>query len=665
LSANFNVSATYLGPSVTVTGNVGGAASYRRATEERTSSATAHTHEVVTKASERILQRTLAQREQIESQETEQTTTHGLNNTSGDPIIGVYRWLERHFDLHLVNYGRRRIYEFVVPEPASYWSELLVRRADMAAGPNPAFPQMPPVVPPPPPLTPQTSDLSMAHFSLGSANFPLERPAQWSTLISLAAEWGVALEEPPPVAMEYRFVINAPESAGADPAGDATQMGPIAEEGPYVSRHVSTVVQAEKLTIPDGYQAVSGTASFKAWRPIAKLHGSEVEYIHESALSVLMINGQNYSFDSFWRKDERPENELACQPTWNQVIPVAKHLEGSVPVVLTTSFHEVSCSMVFECRRTDAHALNWARRMFTLFATAHAERVARHEDDKRQAQNSNLEWVMNLSSARARDVERQELKRGVLRQLIGPGLAKLGDTVLTDANDPKEPLPRIAGLHEDQLASYQKLLRFFEFGFDWTNIAYLFSPYLYGRRSKWADLALADSSDDQFKAFLGAGAARVQVPVRLGCEAHVEYFFRDLGIRAFADRLPWMDSMHAIAADLAEAARDGFEPGPGKLRLVPGSSLIQGIGTAFRDPEDTSREIRVHGITYLIEQVLGPAQATLSSPYAGTAASASNYELGGIVIGDAIPLTLPTTLVAIDAPRINLPAYPARYAGRA
>jgi hypothetical protein len=124
LSANFAVTASYMGPGITVTASAGAAASYRRASEERNTTASEHAHEVVTKTSERVRERVLTQREAIESEEKEETARHEWKNDSEESIVGVYRWLERQFDLQLVNYGRRTIYEFTVPEPAAYWLAL-------------------------------------------------------------------------------------------------------------------------------------------------------------------------------------------------------------------------------------------------------------------------------------------------------------------------------------------------------------------------------------------------------------------------------------------------------------------------------------------------------------------------------------------------------------
>jgi hypothetical protein len=193
-------------------------------------------------------------------------------------------------------------------------------------------------------------------------------------------------------------------------------------------------------------------------------------------------------------------------------------------------------------------------------------------------------------------------------------------------------------------------------------MAYVFAPYIYGRRSEWAGLAVADDADAQFKGFLGAGAARVQVPVRRGYEAHVEYFFNGLGLFPFEQRIPWLSSMRSIAEDLAAEAREGFEVGAGTVSVTQGSTVVTGTGTLFLDPEDINREIRIDGRLHVIASVESGTRIRLTRPYAGATAADIAYETGGIVIGPTIAVTLPTTLVAIDTQAVALPQFPGRYA---
>jgi hypothetical protein len=58
-------------------------------------------------------------------------------------------------------------------------------------------------------------------------------------------------------------------------------------------------------------------------------------------------------------------------------------------------------------------------------------------------------------------------------------------------------------------------------------MTYLFYPYQWAGRSRWAELAVRTSADPLHEAFLQAGAARVVVPVREGFEHTVARYLED------------------------------------------------------------------------------------------------------------------------------------------
>ena len=67
-------------------------------------------------------------------------------------------------------------------------------------------------------------------------------------------------------------------------------------------------------------------------------------------------------------------------------------------------------------------------------------------------------------------------------------------------------------------------IRFFEQAFEWQNLTYVFYPYFWGRKSKWAARVNYTDADPLFEAFLKAGAARVVVPVRPGFETALDHY---------------------------------------------------------------------------------------------------------------------------------------------
>ena len=69
-----------------------------------------------------------------------------------------------------------------------------------------------------------------------------------------------------------------------------------------------------------------------------------------------------------------------------------------------------------------------------------------------------------------------------------------------------------------------KLIRFLENAFEWHNMSYICYSYFWGRHSRWSAALHFKDADPDFAAFLKAGAARVQVPVRPGFEKAIAHF---------------------------------------------------------------------------------------------------------------------------------------------
>ena len=87
--------------------------------EESNRQAVTQAKEVTERAMERIV--TKVKQERIEKivEEFEENNKHGFDNTKGDKhVVGVYRWVDKVFKNQVFNYGKRLMFEFMVPEPA-------------------------------------------------------------------------------------------------------------------------------------------------------------------------------------------------------------------------------------------------------------------------------------------------------------------------------------------------------------------------------------------------------------------------------------------------------------------------------------------------------------------------------------------------------------------
>lgn len=78
--------------------------------------------EVIDHSLSRIMQRTRETRTRRTLDRFEEKNEHGFDNKSGaGHIIGIYRWIDKYYKAKLINYGRRLMLEFVIPEPAAFY----------------------------------------------------------------------------------------------------------------------------------------------------------------------------------------------------------------------------------------------------------------------------------------------------------------------------------------------------------------------------------------------------------------------------------------------------------------------------------------------------------------------------------------------------------------
>lgn len=125
LKAGVSVSASY-GPSVEFSASV--EASYERSTEESTQRAVEYGKDVVDRSASRVNQRVLARREQRFRREVEQKQQDRRDNTGGsEHIRGVFQWVDKVYEAQVYNYGKRLMFDFMVPEPAALLRHALAR----------------------------------------------------------------------------------------------------------------------------------------------------------------------------------------------------------------------------------------------------------------------------------------------------------------------------------------------------------------------------------------------------------------------------------------------------------------------------------------------------------------------------------------------------------
>jgi hypothetical protein len=133
VTAGLNVNLTYQGTGYTIVSTVTGGVAYTRSQTEQEKVASNFARDVVDKAVKRVQSRVSQTHTTTTLFETEETNTHSFENKAGKThISGLYRWLDKEYRSQIYNFGKRMMFEFVIPEPAAFLVESRLRAYETA-----------------------------------------------------------------------------------------------------------------------------------------------------------------------------------------------------------------------------------------------------------------------------------------------------------------------------------------------------------------------------------------------------------------------------------------------------------------------------------------------------------------------------------------------------
>ena len=145
---------------------------------------------------------------------------------------------------------------------------------------------------------------------------------------------------------------------------------------------------------------------------------------------------------------------------------------------------------------------------------AYREKEAIYEEKLAQIAIQEGVQILGRNPIENRRIEKDELRKLVIMTLMKDSYLNI-DSFYGGA----EPIMNITKSCENG-----SVIRFFENAFEWNNMTYVCYPYFWGRHARWITALHLTDPDSDFAAFLRAGAARVQVPVRPGFERAVAYY---------------------------------------------------------------------------------------------------------------------------------------------
>ncbi|WP_299332880.1 hypothetical protein [uncultured Psychroserpens sp.] len=433
--------------------------------------AVAKSQEVTERAMERVQSKISEERISKIIQEVSLTNVHEYDNRGGlgenaerpKHITGVYRWVDKKMKNQIYNYGKRTMFEFMIPEPAK-----LHRLAIATTGHTLTAPVDPRKAPAPHKMSNATT-------------------ASKSLLLYWADVYGVELTAEPQNKQQLIKVNGSPRA-----------------------KH-NWNFSSEPLQIDEGYVAKSGVIRWMfskeehrrgrngRRRPfsiqISNLKGSTLNFsAHRSSRSksgnntVSGLNvSDNFTYTASGRnvKSFEVNLELNCEPS----------------LALINAWKLENFNAIIEAYQT---ALD-----------AHKEEVAAIEAEQAAKAAEQKDTMGNFY----RIIESDVLKHNCIAYLLQNYLSDLGQD-FTDGDEMQNFKVNLS----DDLDKYTAKAKFLEQAFEWSIKDYTFYPYFWADRKEWQEMYLSENTDTLFRSFLQAGLARVIVTVKPGFEEAVQYF---------------------------------------------------------------------------------------------------------------------------------------------
>lgn len=449
-------------------GSIGADFAHNTSSEESNNQALTHAKDVTERALDRVVQKVKEERISKVVEEFEETNKHGFDNTKGDKhVSGVYRWVDKVYRNKVINYGKRLMYEFMIPEPAAFHK--LAATIKNSAGETLVKPVDPRNI----------SENTLAIKSI--ADIDWMKAAYW------AKELNATIEKNP----EER--INFPIAFSEDNLGLNADDGQGLRSG---SKHF-------ELNLPEKYQAIAIKGKINA----VKGHFTGI-YTSQSARINIGNEGIPLIFSSWLQAYVTyPFDIILSDGPYVEKIPVS---------VAAWDVKGISGNLIVKCELTPEAYKEWQIKTFNAIIAAYELKL----DEYNQKLTSLKSEIKATNPGFYRQIENNVLRKNAIEYMashdkMGEKSFVLGDNIENIRIDSDNPA----------LEEYSAKVKFFEQAFEWNLMSYFFYPYYWSKKSKWQEkYNVEEYNDPLFRAFLQSGMARVIVTVRPGFEEAVNWY---------------------------------------------------------------------------------------------------------------------------------------------
>ncbi len=425
--------------------------------------------EITEKALDRLVSKVSEERVTKMIEEFEEQNRHGFDNRQGaDHISGVFRWVDKVYKNQVHNYRNRLLYEFMIPEPASFHKMAKTAIGNASEG-----------IPVREPIDPRSNAFGLLTPITHAAQINESNYQQW------AAAYGATVSVPPESTMVIgKSVVSSLDNelwSKSQPVTDEIKL----PDGYGISRvYVNSLGNGDRATLPNG--------------------GNWSRY-YVSVAGIPFV---------YWYVGNPNTRSLHADLTTK---PELSRFTDSVPIgVQFTGIEGGVVSIELELMRKESHFAEWQLETYNAIMEAYEARVQDYRDALAEVEVKRTQLLTD-NPAYFRRIENTVLKKNCIAYLIGH--LNMGKNYLQGDNLTNSRVALSANMDR-----YAATVKFFEQAFEWNIMDYTFYPFYWANRQNWGKLYGIDSDDALFRSFLQSGMARVHVTVRPGFEEAVMYY---------------------------------------------------------------------------------------------------------------------------------------------
>ncbi|MCL9804196.1 hypothetical protein NAT51_01575 [Flavobacterium amniphilum] len=444
--------------------SVSGDFAYNTSSEESNNQAVTHAKDVTERALDRVVQKIKEERVSKIIEEFEENNKHGYDNRkNANHVSGVYRWVDKIYRNKVMNYGKRLMYEFMIPQPAMFHKLAQSEKKD-ATG----FEKL---IKPVDPRTFSNPLLAIPDFSkLTETNY-----THWASLYNAAVE-------------KYPTTIDVSK---------------VKADFQWENDGRWTKISSLEIEIPENYKvdSLKGTIRLKngshsaTWNSMgASIQiGTKIEYIGHQT------EWKHIDFSTF---DYNITKKLTMLLTgWD--------------IGLFNYDFVAKCSLTKEAKQ------QWQIETFNTIIQAYEDKLAEYNAKMAEIKAMQQEKI-RTNPMFFRQIENTVLRKNCIEYLASHEAVGDDTLKLLKFNTVKD----FSIAYDDpKLEEYAAKVKFFEQAFEWSLMSYNFYPFYWASKEKWSELYNETESDDPiFRAFLQSGMARVIVTARPGFEEAVNWY---------------------------------------------------------------------------------------------------------------------------------------------